>query len=534
MTDVKQIILAILILSISISSNGKNYTSGGVYDVHKYGAIGDGVTDDAAKIQKAIDAASRNGGGKVLIKNGTFLISTIILKSNIELYLAGNAILLGYPKDFRKYFKDDFFLYKKMSRALIYANGATNIAIKGDGKIDGQGKSFSLDSDRPNNIFFRSCKGVQIEGVSMVNAGCFNCWLIECENVRINRVRIENLAQHNNDALDLDACKDVMISNSYFHSLDDCITLKSTIPGSACRDIIITNCNFSTKCAAIRIGPDAYGNIENVAVSNCVIRNTLQGGIKIQQSFGGTMQNMTFSDIVMDNVVCPIVIRVAGWQEITKGMKNTGLVDVFDDSKWESGKVQNISFSNIVGTVPKIAPKHASQAKCIQITGTTKTRPRNISFNNINIRFSGGGTEIMGARRDVPDLPRNYPEIGIFGILPAYGLYAHHASDIILNNVQFRLDTVDMCPAIVCNDVENLEISGFKAEGNERAESLIRLEDTRNVLITSSRTLNMTGSFLRVEGTLSEDILLQNNKLNLAKKIFDISDNVNKGAVIIK
>jgi hypothetical protein len=79
------------------------------------------------------------------------------------------------------------------------------------------------------------------------------------------------------------------------------------------------------------------------------------------------------------------------------------------------------------------------------------------------------------------------------------------------------LETEDIRPAIVCDDVRDLELLGFKAEGNKKAESLIRLENSQNIFIRDSRVLNEIGTFLRVEG--SKDIMLSENKLNLAQKI---------------
>lgn len=111
----------------------------------------------------------------------------------------------------------------------------------------------------------------------------------------------------------------------------------------------------------------------------------------------------------------------------------------------------------------------------------------------------------------------------MFGELPAYGLYMHHVSGVIFDNVQFRLNNEDLRPAIVCDDVDNFELSGFKAEGSINAESLIRLQNSKNIFINGSRPLNKIGTFLRVEGAQSGDIKLLGNKLNLASKVVEIA-----------
>ena len=129
---------------------------------------------------------------------------------------------------------------------------------------------------------------------------------------------------------------------------------------------------------------------------------------------------------------------------------------------------------------------------------------RDITFSNLDVSFPGGGTAAEAARRIVPDLERDYPEFFIFGVLPAYGLYVHHAQGITLNNVRFHLEAEDLRPAVVCDDVQNLELTGLKADGSHKAESLIRLQDTQAALITGSRVLQPLKTFLRVEGGASQ------------------------------
>jgi hypothetical protein len=220
--------------------------------------------------------------------------------------------------------------------------------------------------------------------------------------------------------------------------------------------------------------------------------------------------------------VGPISIRLAGWKI---GAGNVWAV--FDDSNWEKGEARNILFENIRARGPAdIFPKMP-----ISITGTPRTKPRQITFSNIDISFPGGGTGEEGARRNVPDLERDYPECYIFGVLPAYGLYVHHATGLTLNNVQFHLGSEDVRPAIVCDDLQDLELTGFKAEGNVKAESLVRLQDTQQVFITGSRPLNRIGAFLKVEGSNSRHICLSGNDLGLAQKTVDIAGE-SSGAVV--
>ena len=494
-----------------------------VYDVRKYGATGNGKTNDAAAIQKAIDTCSKNGGGIVQLDNGTFLSGGISFKSNVELHLTSTAILLGSP-DLSTYNKDKKSTFGEPSRSFIYAADCHHIALTGTGKIDGQGHLFKSDSTysvRPLLIQLRDSQDLRINDLLLTNSAVWACWLLHCERVKVNGVRIDNPISPNRDGIDIDGCREVLISNCNIKTEDDSIAFKVSRKGQPTRDVVITNCLLSSRCAAIRFGPDAIDNIENVTVSNCVIRDTKLNGIKIQESMGGSMRNITFSNIVMENTRGPISIRLAGW----KLPEGEAAPFEINDSNWENGKLQNILFDNIRASTPK-------DNIAMSITGTTKTRPQQLTFSNIDFSFTGGGTAEQGARRNVPDMDRDYPEMYIFGELPAYGLYIHHASGIVLNNVQFRLDSEDLRPAVVCDDVIDLELSGFKVDGSKNAESAIRLQNSQHVYINHSRATNDIGTFVRVEGTKSRDILIEGNKLNFAAKIFEITADVAAGAVV--
>ncbi len=485
------------------------------YDARAYGALGDGHSDDTAAIQQAVDTCAEQGGGMVVLDGGTFLTGTLVLRSHVELHLTSTAVLLG-ATDLAQYRSDPQVVYKLLNQSLLYAAGCEHVAITGQGTIDGQGKAFrnGETDQRPVLIRFRDCRNVRMQDVLIKDGASFAVHPIHCQQLRIEGIRIDSRVQPNSDGLDIDGCQDVFISNCNIHSGDDSIALKVIEPGSPCRDVVITNCILSSDCAAIRVGPDAVENIERISASNCIIRDTKLNGIKIQMSFGVVMRDMVFSNMVMDNVTGPISLRLAGWK---LGAGNVWAV--FDDSNWENGELRNILFENIRARVPADAIK-----SCISITGTPRTKPRGITFSNLDISFAGGGTAQEAARRDIPDLERDYPECFIFGVLPAYGLYVHHAQGITLNNVLFHLDTPDLRPALVCQDVQHLMVNGLQAAGHPEAKSLIRLEHTQGALLTAARALDPLGTFLRVEGADCSRIVLKGNDLGLAREPVSLSD----------
>src|SRR5271157_3930956 len=511
-----------VILGTSPSPSAVNTASPGQLDVRTFGALGDGRSNDAAAIQRAIDTCARQGGGVVVLDRGTFLTGTLMLRSHVELHLTSTAVLKGVG-DIAQYRADPKVVYKLLNRSLIFAQGCEHVAITGQGTIDGQGKAFPATDKEPRPVLIRlrDCHDVRLEGFLVKDSPSFGVHPIHCRQMRIEGLRIDSRVQPNSDGIDVDGCQDVFISNCNIHSGDDSIALKTIERGEPCRDILITNCVLSSDCAAIRVGPDAVTNIERVCVSNCLIRDTGMNGVKIQMAFGAVVRDMMFSNLVMDNVTGPISIRLAGWK---LGAGN--IWAVFDDSHWEKGELRNILFENIRARVPGGGVK-----SCISITGTPRTKPRDITFSNLDVSFPGGGTAEEAARRAVPDLERDYPEFFIFGVLPAYGLYVHHAQGITLNNVQFHLEAEDLRPAVVCDDVQNLELTGLKADGSRKAESLIRLQDTQAALIAGSRVLQPLRTFLRVEGGGSQRILLKGNDLDLAAAALSVADKVPSNAV---
>ena len=111
------------------------------FDVRDFGAVGDGKSPDTGAIQRAIDACVQQGGGIVVVDHGNYLTGTIQLRSHVELHLTSTATLLGVG-DLAKYRRDPKEVYKLLDRSLVYAEGCDQIAITGQGTINGQGKQF--------------------------------------------------------------------------------------------------------------------------------------------------------------------------------------------------------------------------------------------------------------------------------------------------------------------------------------------------------------------------------------------------------
>ncbi|MBO4646720.1 MAG: hypothetical protein J5806_01025 [Lentisphaeria bacterium] len=294
-----------------------------------------------AAIQSAIDAAHAAGGGRVVLEPGVYLSGTIYLKSNVELHLPAGSKILGYDTP-DKY--DDIcdsalvnIAPERSRKVLLAALHAENIAVTGQGEINGQGPKFydtNVPEDkffakpphpRPRMVQFFDCRNVRFEGVSFVDSPGWTFFLLDCEDVNVHRIRVTGCQQMiNNDGLDIISCKRVAVSDSFFRTGDDCIIVRAIrkFPDdqAVCEDVVITNCVLDSRCQGIRIGCPSDDTIRRCAFSNITFRGR-GNGINIDNPVrylskkwndGGHMHlsEITFSNFVIESGRYPVRIFV--------------------------------------------------------------------------------------------------------------------------------------------------------------------------------------------------------------------------------
>ena len=419
------------------------------YNVLDYGAKGDGIHKDTQAVQKAIDLATTNGGGKVIIPSGKkIVVGTIFLKNNVSLYLENGAVLLGSP-DIEDYAKNTHKnMYKNephMDRCLIFAKEAHSIAIEGYGTIDGNGfpKNFKRETGRPMLIRFLNCTDIHINNVKLINPAAWTSAFLYCNNISVSGISIKSRANYNGDGLDFDGCQNVSVTNSFFDTSDDSICLQASLPNVPCKNVSISNCVFESKWAGIRIGLLSRGNFEAVTVSNCTFKNIDDSGLKIQMNEGGKMENMTFSNLVMKNVPRPIFMTLA---------QQKACVDA-PEKMYPVGNIQNFTFENII-----VDNKDLDQNSAIFITGITNHYIKNILLRNIQLHFSGGGTLEDAKKKKLKEYTLDvlkgwWPEFHLVGTLPAYGIYARHVKGLYMDNVHMHTEKLDKRAPIILDDV---------------------------------------------------------------------------------
>ena len=469
--------------------------SHGIYNVRAFGAVGDGVTLDTDAIQKAIDTCNAAGGGQVYLQDGTFLSGTIRLKSNVTLHVEAGATLLGSTNiaDYPDITPDIIYLYRaRFTRYLIYAEKAENIGISGRGLINGQGEHFPYrrddDKGRPYILRFSECKNVRVENVTFRNSARWLSHYLACENVTISGVTIVAKIRENRDGIDIDSCTDVRISDCRIDTGDDAIVLKATT-NRPCRRVTVTNCILSSMASAFKLGTESNGGFEDIAVTNCVIHDTGYSGIAVEMVDGGALDRITINNITMKNVKAPIFVRL--------GNRARPIPDLPPPSM---GSLRNVIISNVQAT-------GADTMGC-SITGIPGFPVANVTLSNIRIESSGGGT-IEDAKREIPEKIASYPSGKMFGTLSAYGFFCRHATNLRLHNIDLSFEKDDQRPAIICDDVRDLDIFGLHAELSPKADCLIRLQEVQDALIHGCSPTMKSDRFLQLEDGSCRNVVLQ-------------------------
>jgi polygalacturonase len=189
------------------------------------------------------------------------------------------------------------------------------VTLSGAGCIDGNATAwFEPQADaqgyrqpktrRPRLVVFESCEQVRISNITLYDSPMWTAHLVSCNHVFIRNLTIDNdLALSNTDALDIDSCQHVHISDSYFSAADDGICLKTTAKAPELQqpvyNVTVNNCIIRSKSCAIKVGTETHADIRNIAVNNCVIFESNRG-IGLVSRDGGAFSQMVFSNILFD------------------------------------------------------------------------------------------------------------------------------------------------------------------------------------------------------------------------------------------
>ena len=326
------------------------------YDVRAFGAKGDGKADDTPAIQRAIDACSAAGGGRVVVEGGTFWIKPIMLKDGVDLHLERTATLFAsgdwrdYPArgNLKTVVSED--MPRGRDSALITADSAHGVALTGDGVINGNSEPFVEavpDSEHskwkfrrighnklspPRVVLFASCTDVRVEDVTITNQPSNWAYMIhDCDRVNVNRAKIlSNIHYPNNDGIHINSSRDVTVSNCKVVAGDDALVIRAMNRSfrdkrpRTCERVTVVNCQLRGYTDGIRLAWCRDGLIRDCTISNCTITDACRG-IDIWMFKGPDVfergedvgiekthiENIIFSNLVMDRIhTYPITVVV--------------------------------------------------------------------------------------------------------------------------------------------------------------------------------------------------------------------------------
>ena len=441
----KLLLSAISALLVAFSANAADY------NIKKYGAVSDTTKLSTKAVQKAIDLCSAAGGGRVVVPTGNYKIGTIILKDNVHLHLERGATLYGSTSlsDYIPLSTDFVSLRTQGTTVqLIYGDKVHNVVIDGYGTIDGRGRNFPSKRGhdegitRPHLLRFVQSQDIVVKDVTLRNAACWMQHYLGCDRIRIDGVKVYNRNNFNNDALDLDGCHDVVVTNFISDSDDDGITLKSTSP-RLCENITISNCLVSTHCNAVKMGTETTGGFRNININNIVIKPSEDqkekfcgrwngiSAIALEIVDGGVLENVNVSNFTVEGTEAPIFIRLANRARKYKADAPTPGV----------GRVHNVRISNI--TVNNAGPTGSS------ITAVPGYYVEDVLLENISIHHKGGVTEEQISERWKDEREKNYPEGTSWGTLPSKGFFIRHARNITFSNVKITTENPDERPDFI-------------------------------------------------------------------------------------
>lgn len=490
-----------------------------IYTVTDFGAAADGQTLCTAALQKAIDAAGAAGGGTVHFPAGTFLSGSLQLRSGVTVQFDAGATLLG-SRDLKDYYSppppgaakpDPVF------RNLLHGENIHDITIRGAGTIDGNGAAFRDDKHRrPKNIVLEKCANILVDGIHLRASGSWMQDYKRCTNVVIRGISVFNHVTFNNDGLDIDSSENVVISDCRVDSDDDGICLKST-SGTPCRNVKISGCVSSSHCNSLKMGTESGGGFINIEISNCTVFSPTNskviygnqrglGGIALEIVDGGTMENVSVSDVKISGVLAPIFLRLGDRGRTYGRPQKPGI-----------GTLHNVLLKNITA-------ENCSPLGCA-IAGLPGHPIENVRLQNISLAFDGGG-DLTNTTRQIRERPDAYPECKMFGTLPAYGFYCRHVKGLHFENVKLRTAAADARHALMFDDAETVTVSGLDITGAPAAAAVLRCVQTRSAQFSGVTLREPTDLLLQLEGDQTQHVVLEKSDVKAAKKISNTAPGV--------
>lgn len=444
--------------SIEANLGGSGATA--TFDVRSHGAVGDGETLDRTAIQRAVDACADAGGGVVRFPPGRYLTGTVRLRSHVTLKLDVGARLVG-TRDLDAYESyhppagtPEARFGSRWHRALVLAVEVTDVAIVGPGTIDGNRVFDPRGEERqrgPHTILVGSSRRVTIRDLEMIDSANYAVMIEFSSEVDVGRVRITGGwdGVHFRGWKDR-PCRDLSIVGCQLFTGDDAIA------GRYAEDLLVAGCVVNSSCNGVRI----IGPGRRLIFHDCLFygpgrrphrtsdRRNMLSGIILQpggwDACEGPLEGVLVSHVTMRDVKSPVTIIL----------------------KRDGNTVKNVTVSRLTAT--------GVYGAAASVESWTETPVGRVVFRDVSIEYAGGGEAKEAAR------PARPPGVDARA-LPAWGLFARHAREIILEDVRLTCEAPDRRPVVIAERVERLVLDEVRFPRPEDAGAPIVLRDVERV-----------------------------------------------------
>jgi polygalacturonase len=401
-----------LFATCSLRPFSTTYAAPRICDPRTMGAKADGQTKDTVALQRAIDVCSATGG-TVRLAAGTWLSAPLDLKSHVTLELERGAELLGSP-DRKDYPVRPDATWRRV--ALLHADKAEDIAIRGEGTIDGNGKVWwdakaqhpkaTPEDPRPLLIDLTNSKKILIEGVTIKNSPMYNITTFLCDGLTVRDVRILNPGRSapNTDGIDPFSTSHVLIEHTTIDTGDDNVAIKSGLvergePNAPSTDIVIRDCEFLAG-HGLSIGSETAGGVRNVTVERVSFDGTRQGiRIKSARGRGNDIGNLIYRDITMKGVETPIQITAyyTGGVKDDTGQPVTEHTPRFHDITIENVTATGAKFAGVVMGLPE-SPIKNLVLRNVKLTAETgmKLQYAEVTEDGLKVTSANGEAILRG------------------------------------------------------------------------------------------------------------------------------------------
>jgi len=413
-------------------------------------------------IQAAIDATAQRGGGTVRLSRGDYVSGTLDLRSNTRLEVGKGSRLLGslnladYPPRIaaRRTMMD---VVTGVTQSLIFAQGCRNIGLAGEGMIDGRGSRQNFPGSesitglpgRPFLIRVLDCRRVHVQGLRLKDSAAWMQNYLHCEDLLIESIHVENQANFNNDGLDIDGCRRVIVRNCFINSEDDGICFKGSSEKPT-EDVLIESCRIYSTSNALKFGTDSEAPFRRVLARNLELggpaagmpalrRRSAESGISWESVDGGTVEDVLATGIDIVRAQSPLFLRLGDRGRTRPGRPRP-----------RPGKLRRIVYDRIRGD--EDGPRGSYFA------GLPGHPIEDVVIRDLRLKVNAAHGHAP-AESAVSQFEGVYPDAAMIGSLaPAYGLWTRHVRNLTLERVAFvpaspdprpmieTLDTKETCP----------------------------------------------------------------------------------------